>query len=124
MMSSENSILSFIFFLSLHENLEEKMKDLINMRDLLGAAIIFIALAVSTMIGGAMISVTQNVTQGLVSNTSSGYTLIGTLATSTGNALTTLTSLLPIVALALVGGVALYYVVGFLGGGAGKGGNV
>lgn len=88
------------------------------MRDLLGAALVFIALAVATMIGGAMIAKTQNVTLSIAP----GSTLINSLATDTGTALTTLTSLLPIVALAIVGGVALFYVLGFLQGG--RAGNV
>ena len=88
------------------------------MRDLLGAALVFIALAVAVMIGGAMIDKTQNVTLTIAP----GSTLINTLASDTGNALTTLTSMLSIVALALIGGISLQYVLGFLG--AGRSGNV
>lgn len=89
------------------------------MRELLGAVITFITVAVVVMIGGAMISVTNNVTVGLVggnaTNTTPGWVLMNTLQTNTGNALTTLTSLLPILALAIVGGLAIFYLLGFLG---------
>jgi len=63
------------------------------------------------MIGGAMIAKTENVTLDIAP----GSTLITTLATDTGTALTTLTSLLPIVALAAVGGLAIAYLMGFFG---------
>src|SRR5690606_12338574 len=89
------------------------------MKELLGAALTFIALAVAVMIGGAMIDKTENVTLTIAP----GSTLITTLANDTGTALTTLTSLLPIVALAIVGGMALFYVLNFLAGGR-SGGNV
>lgn len=81
--------------------------------DLLSAVMIFIVIAVASMIGGAMIAKTQNVTLGIAP----GSTLINTLATDTGGALSTLTSLLSIVALAIVGGLALRFLYGFLGGG-------
>jgi hypothetical protein len=82
------------------------------MRELLSAVLVFIAIAVAAMIGGAMIDKTQNVTLTIAP----GSTLITSLYTSLSTALTTLTSMLPIVALAIVGGIALFYVLGFLGG--------
>lgn len=82
------------------------------MKDLLGAGLTFVILAVSLMIGGAMIAKTENVTLGIAP----GSTLITTLSSDVGSALTTLTSLLPIVALALVGGYAIAYLLGFVGG--------
>lgn len=84
-----------------------------NMRDLLYGALTFIALGVAVMIGGAMIDKTENVTLTIAP----GSTLITSLYTSVSTALTTLTSLLPIVALAMVGGIALMYILGFVGGG-------
>lgn len=81
------------------------------MRELIGAALVFVVVAVAVMIGGAMISKTKNVT----STIAPGETLVTTLATDAGNALTTFTSLLPILALAVVGGLALFYLLGFLG---------
>ena len=74
------------------------------MKELLSAGILFVVLSVALMIGGAMIAKTENITLTIAP----GSTLITTLATDTGAALTTLTSLLPIVALALVGGLAIY----------------
>ena len=77
------------------------------MKELLGAGILFVVLSVALMIGGAMIAKTENITLTIAP----GSTLISTLATDTGSALTTLTSLLPIVALALVGGLAIFYLL-------------
>lgn len=93
------------------------------MKEAVGAAIGLIVIAVIIMIGGSMVAVTQNVTLGLVSNTSSGYTMISTLATYTGNSLTTFASLLSVLALAVIGGLAIGYLVFFLGGvfGGGRG---
>lgn len=68
-----------------------------NMKELLGAGIVFVVLAVALMIGGAMIAITENITLTIAPTS----TLISTLATNAGTALTTLTSMLPIVALAL-----------------------
>jgi hypothetical protein len=81
------------------------------MKELLSAGILFVVLSVALMIGGAMIAKTENITLTIAP----GSTLITTLATDTGNALTTLTSLLPIVALALVGGLAIFYLLTFMG---------
>lgn len=81
------------------------------MREVLGAGVTFVVLAVVIMIGGAMVSKTQNVTYGIAGNT----TFINTLTTNTGDALTTLTSLLPILALAIIGGLSIFYLLGFLG---------
>lgn len=88
------------------------------MKELIGAALVFVIVAVSVIIGGAMVSKTKNVTmtianEGNASNPSNA--LITSLASDTGNALTTFTSLLPILALAVVGGLALFYLLGFLG---------
>ena len=81
------------------------------MKELLSAGILFVVLSVALMIGGAMIAKTENITLTIAP----GSTLISTLATDTGSALTTLTSLLPIVALALVGGLAIFYLLTFMG---------
>jgi hypothetical protein len=80
------------------------------MKELLSAGILFVVLSVTLMIGGAMIAKTENITLTLAP----GNTLITQLATDTGSALTTLTSLLPIVALALVGGLAIFYLLSTL----------
>lgn len=82
-----------------------------SMKELLGAGLVFIVLSVSLMIGGAMVAKTKNVTIDIANNDS----LIYTLAADTGDALSTLTSLLPLLALAVVGGLALYYLISFMG---------
>ena len=71
----------------------------------------FVILIVTLMIGGAMVAKTENVTLSIAP----GSTLITTLATDGGSALTTMTSLLPILALAFVGGLAIAALVGFMG---------
>lgn len=76
----------------------------------------FIVVSVASMIGGAMISKTQNVTLGITSDA----TLINTLYSSTGSALTTLTSLLTLVALAIGGSIALRSLSGLYNGGGGN----
>ncbi len=81
------------------------------MKDLLYGGLIIVVLSVSLMIGGAMIAKTENVTLTIAP----GSTLITTLATDTGSALTTLTSLLPLPVLALVGGLAIAYLFSFFG---------
>lgn len=90
------------------------------MKEVLGAGITFVMLAVVIMIGGAILSKTQNVTLGLLGNYNSSaptatQQLVITLGTNTGDALTTLTSLLPILALSVIGGLAIFYLLGFLG---------
>jgi len=81
------------------------------MKELIGAALVFIVVAVAVMIGGAMIEKTKNVTLTIAP----ASTLITTLADDTGSALSTLTSLLPILALAVIGGLAIFYLLGFMG---------
>lgn len=96
------------------------------MRTLLMAALVFVVIAVSVLIGGAMIAKTFNVTYGLATvadgylvnesvHTGQGELLVNTMHTDTGNSLSTLTSLLPIVALAAVGGIAIAYLLGYFG---------
>lgn len=81
------------------------------MKEMVGAALAFVALGVVVMIGGAMIAKTENVTKTI---NPSDTTLIETLGNDMESALTTLTSLLPILALAIIGGLALAYVLGFV----------
>jgi len=82
------------------------------MRDLLSAGIAFIVLAVVIMIGGGIVSMTASTVGSVVTNASLTNSLSEDLAT----ALTTFTSLLPVLALAVVGGISLAYVLGFFGG--------
>jgi len=81
------------------------------MDELVGAGIIFIVLAVSLMIGGAIIVKTENITLTMVP----GNTLISQLASGTAGALSTMASLLPIIALALVGGLSIFYLMTYMG---------
>lgn len=88
------------------------------MKELIGAALVFVIVGVAIMIGGAMVVKTKNVTitianEGNASNPSNA--LISSMASNAGTALSTYTSLLPILALAVVGGLALFYLLGFIG---------
>ena len=83
------------------------------MQDLLNAGIAFIVLAVVVMIGGGIVSMTASTVKTTVGSNDS---LITSLSSNMTTALTTFTSLLPVLALAVVGGIALAYVLGFFGG--------
>lgn len=67
------------------------------------------------MVGGAMVVQTENITLDLVGTS----TLISSLATDVGSALTTITSLLPLLGLGVLGGLTIFYLMGFLRGGSG-----
>ena len=85
-------------------------------RALVPAAVAFIVVAVLLMIGGAIQATTVNVANNVTNNA----TLVGSLGTSTGNALTTFGNFLPIIAIAIVGGLAVGAIIQF-GGFAGRG---
>lgn len=82
------------------------------MRDLVGGALGFVVVAVVLIIGGAIVAETVTTSVDISGNS----TLVQDLSTNTGTALTTFSSMLTIVALALIGGLALFYVLGFVGG--------
>lgn len=82
------------------------------MKEMLGFGIALVVLSVTVIIGGAMVAKTENVTLAIAP----GSTLISTLATDVGSALTTFTSLLPLLGLAVIGGLAIVYLMGFMGG--------
>lgn len=87
------------------------------MADLLvGLVVSFIIVGVMLMVGGAMTAITQNITLTIAP----GSTLIDTLATNTGTALTTFGSLLPLVALAAVASIVFALLVGLRGTGTGQ----
>jgi len=67
------------------------------------------------MIGTAVVSKTFAVT-----NSTAPSTLLNNVFDQGGQAITTLTGFLPIVAIAVVGGIALYYLIAYLGGGASR----
>ena len=80
------------------------------MRELLAAALVIVAIGVAATIGAGMIDKTENVTLTIAPNS----TLVGDVADDSGEMLITMTSLMPLAVLALIGGVALFYVVGYL----------
>lgn len=86
------------------------------MRNLLDIGISFGVLAVAMVIITGLVVQTQSV----VNNTTGTSALLNNMVTYTGNALTTFAQYLPILALAILGGMAIAYVVGFIGG-VGKG---
>lgn len=83
---------------------------------LVGGAIGFVVVAIVLVIGGSMVVLTQNVTIGLVGNSS---TLFNQLVTYSGQGLTTFASLIPLAALALIGFAVLSLLIAF----AFRGGN-
>jgi len=81
------------------------------MKELIGGALVFVVVSIALMVGGTMVAKTENVSDDIAS----GNTIVGAIADDAEDALTTFTSLLPILALALIGGLALFYLIGFLG---------
>lgn len=79
------------------------------MNDLIQAGIAFVVIAVVLVIGSGIVVMTNTQVQAVAGN----GTLLQSVVTSAGTALTTFTSMLPILALAIVGGLALAYVLGF-----------
>jgi hypothetical protein len=73
----------------------------------------FVLLVATLMIGTAVVSKTYFVT-----NSTAPSTLLNNVFDQGGQAITTLTGFLPIVAIAVVGGIALYYLIAYLGGGS------
>ena len=85
------------------------------MRELLAVTTSIVALAAILMVGGAIISKTYNVSLTLTP----AETSLTTMKTDVFSSLTTLTSFLPVLIIAIVGGYAIYYVVSFLRGSGG-----
>lgn len=81
------------------------------MKDLINGGIAFIIVAVVLVIGSGIVVMTNTAVVDVVGN----ETILDPIVQNVGNALTTFTSLLPILALTVVGGLALAYVMGFLG---------
>ena len=80
-------------------------------RELLVWAVTFIAIGVATMIGGGLIEQTKATVGAAVGETQ----LVNDTYDNSGDTITTFTSYLPILGLAVVGGLALFYVVRSLG---------
>ena len=87
---------------------------------LIGGAIAFVVTAVILMVGGAVLALTS---QAAVNVSAATYTAgahinsttVASLGTATGNTLTTFGNFLPIIAIAIVGGLAVGAIVQFGG---------
>jgi len=79
------------------------------MKDLVGAGLGFIAVAVILAIGTGIVVMTNST----VTNVTGNSTLLTSVINGVGSTLTTFSSMLPILGLAIVGGLALAYVLGF-----------
>lgn len=82
------------------------------MEDVIKIGLGFVVLAVMFAIGGAVVVQTNTTTTALTGTS----TLMSNITKSTGDSLQTFTGFLPVLAIAAVGGVALVYILGFLGG--------
>ncbi len=82
------------------------------MKELVSSGLSFIALAVVLAIGVGIVVMTNDIVVDIVGN----GTILDGIIVNVGTALTTFTALLPILALAIVGGLALAYVLGFFRG--------
>jgi hypothetical protein len=81
------------------------------MKELIDSGLAFVIIAVVLVIGSGIVVMTNTAVKDVVGNS----TLLDTIVENVGSALTTFTSLLPILGLTVVGGLALAYVMGFLG---------
>ena len=84
------------------------------MRELLAAGITFGVLAVSMMIIAGLVAVSYNVVYNIIPIANTG--LLNNTSGYAGSSINTFMSLLPVVALALVGGLAIFYVLTYIGG--------
>jgi len=89
------------------------------MDSLLRTGLTFGALIVALIIVGAMASKSYQVG---IAASGNNTTLIDKLYGSSTGALTTFADFLPVIAIAIVGGLALMYLFGFLGGAGATGG--
>lgn len=83
------------------------------MKGLIAAGLVIISLVVSIMIGGGMLSKTENVTRELFPVGSEQDAFLEGLGDDSSDILTTFTSLLPLLVLAIIGGLALGYIMIF-----------
>ncbi len=86
------------------------------MTNLMNLGLLFIVFGVIAMIGTAVLVKAYDTVKSQVNDT-----LLDTVKTDSGNAISTFTSFLGILAIAAIGGVAIAYVTGFLGGNRGVG---
>lgn len=80
------------------------------MRDLVATGVGFVALAVVLFIGVGLVVLTSNTVTTVAGNS----TLLTSVGTNIDTVFTTFTGLLPVLALAVIGGLALAYVLGFI----------
>jgi hypothetical protein len=97
--------------------MEVKMKwratwDSETMENILKAGVTFVVLAMVLVIGAGVNVLTNTTVTGLVGAGS----IAGNVANSANIAIVTFTNFLPVLAIAVVGGVAIAYIVGFFGG--------
>jgi hypothetical protein len=83
------------------------------MKALLGGAITFILIVVVSLIGVGIVEQSRTITAGVVGTNT---TLMNVTYASGGSAITTLMQILPLVALALGGGIAIFYLMSSFGG--------
>lgn len=86
------------------------------MKDALNGGLMFVVLAVAMSIGGAIL-VLSNKTTTDITGTS---TLMSNITYYAGQAVVTFVQFLPVLAIALVGGIALYYILSYVGGFGGR----
>lgn len=87
------------------------------MREVLTVILTFVVSGVIVMVGGAMVVQTENITLDIVPPAVNSTSLVSNIATDVGTALTTITSLLPLLGLAVIGGLTIFYLMGFMKGG-------
>jgi hypothetical protein len=81
------------------------------MREVVGVVLSIIVIGVALMIGGAMVSKTNNVTLTITNNDAA----ITPIYTAVVNTMSTTAQLLPILVLAAIGGLALAYLIVSIG---------
>lgn len=81
------------------------------MNELVGAALAIVTLAAVAFIGIGIIEMTHGAVGNVVTNAS----ILNAFYTNVSTTFTTLGNMLPIVVLALVGGLAIFYVISYLG---------
>ncbi|VVB58312.1 Uncharacterised protein [Candidatus Anstonella stagnisolia] len=82
------------------------------MRQIIDTLLIIVVSAVISMIGAGMISLAYSIVAGIAGANS---TMLGTAFTSSGTSITTMTSLMPLLALAMMGGIALGALLNYIG---------
>jgi hypothetical protein len=94
------------------------------MKDALNGGLMFVVLAVAMSIGGAILvmsnTTVDNITNPDPGNVTTASTLMSNITFYAGQAVVTFVQFLPVLAIALVGGLALYYILSYVGGFGGR----